>query len=275
MSGRIKMNSVKASGKINTSGNRKALTECGRVAIGEKRQNNGGFEYPVSTDYFVIKGGFESLVYAKYGPQPKELPIFFYSDDFKEVCNERLELRDNTGRLWGEGDGENFMIWSPKVQDHVPCTTEQRPDLMDAMVDLVTKDLSKELAKYIEWKQVLTIRFIIKDIPVLGYWQFSTKAVKTTIPNLRDKFDECLSMFKTVRFFPFKMTIKKVKSNKPGDMRQYPVVDILPAFSMETGLQLSQYIQQNEGFNQAQIALMDLNDLKQDSNVKLLLKGGQ
>lgn len=271
MSGRIKTDSVKASTKINTSGNRRPLTECGRISIGEKKDNGKGYEFPTSVDHFIIKGNFAKMVTDKYGEKPNELPILFYSDDFNEVCNERLELRDHTGRLWADGDGETFRVYSPKLGDYMPCTTEQRSDLMDSMVELLKKDLAINQAKLIDWQQVLTVRFIIKDIPVLGYWQFTTKAVKTSIPNLRDKFDSALDMFGTVKFFPFMLTVKKVKSNKPGDSRQYPVVDILPGMSMETGLQLAQHIANNPDFNPAKIALMDLNNLNNESNTKLLL----
>jgi len=244
---------------------KRALPEAGRISIGDKGKTKEGKEYPRSTDYFVIRGSNALALQAIYGDKPTSLPIFFYSDDFEDVCSERLEIRDSAGRLFGYGDGETFHIYNPKTGEYVTVKTTERPDIMEA-----TKAFLKQ-----DWAAVLTVRFAIRGVPVLGYWQFSTRAIKTSIPNLRDRFDECLAAFGTVRFFPFMLNVKKVKSNKPGDSKQYPVVDILPQFSIETGLKLAEYLTANPDFNQARLALMKPEELAGMPAQTKLLKGGE
>lgn len=269
--GRINHDAIKkAQDTGSTQPVRKTIPEIGRISVGAKGVTASGKEYPTSTDYFVIRSKFDTMVHAKYGAQPTELPIFFYSDDFSEVCREQLELRDGAGKLWATGDGETFQVWSIKLGAYMSVTTKEQPDVMEKMIDLLRKDLSQDKARLIDWQQSLTVRFIIKDIPVLGYWQFTTKAVKTTIPNLRDRFDECLEMFKTVRFFPFTLTVKKVKSNNPGQSKSYPIVDIVPAISLETGLALAEHLQAHPEINQAKLALIDWNAKGGSDAVKLL-----
>lgn len=251
---------------------KRTLPEVGRISIGEKGYTADNRAFPKSTDYFVVRSKFEHKVTSKYGDKPTELPIFFYSDDFNEVCTERLEIRDKTGALYAYGDGETFFVFQNGAYKQVNQT--DRPNLMEACEQYL-KQQAGSMAKYVKWAHVLTMRFCIKDIPALGYWQFSTKGVATSIPNLRDRFDGIMQAFGSVRFLPFSLTIKKVKSNKPGVTDVYPVVDLVPMFSMETGLQVSKYLAENPGVNPADIALMDLSKPLQIGSNGLLLNSGK
>lgn len=271
MEGRIKNYDKLVPADKNTNHKKQVLSEVGRIRIGAKATSQNGTQYPTSVDHFIIDSRYAKMVTDKYGEKTEILPIRFYSDDFNDVCYERLEIRDRSGKLFGFGDGEIFGIWNDSHKKYVTVDSRQRPEIMDDTRAHLIQGLTSSQANQIKWEPVLTLRFFIEGISALGYWEFSTKAVKTTIPNLRDRFDQCMELFKTVKWFPFHLSIKKVKSNKPGDSRTYPIVDIIPAFSMETGLQLANYIQEHGSFNQAKIALMDLNNLGADSNTKLLL----
>ncbi|WP_028664445.1 recombination directionality factor [Runella zeae] len=272
MNGRIKINQPQKEDIIEPQ-KKQALSKAGSIKTGTKAISQNGHEYPVSTDHFVAssKFKFDAFVRAKYGDKPTELPILFYSDDFNDCCSERLEIRDKAGRLFAFGDGETFGIYSEKTKDFIRITTEKRPNIMDEVRAHLHESATNEQAKNIKWVQALTLRFIIKDIPVIGYWELTTKGLKTSIPNLRDRFDQCLELFGTVRWFPFLLTATKVKSNKPGDSRQYPIIDLVPALSIETGLKIAAHIQESGNFNQAKLALIDLNNLNNEGNNKLLL----
>ncbi len=272
MNGRIKTNQSQKEEVVEPH-KKQALSKAGSVRTGTKAVNQNGHEYPVSTDYFVItsKSKFDAFVRAKYGEKPTQLPILFYSDDFNDCCSERLEIRDKSGRLFAFGDGETFGVYSEKTKDFIRITTEKRPNIMDEVRAYLCENVTNEQAKSIKWTQILTLRFIIKDIPIIGYWELTTKGLKTSIPNLRDRFDQCLELFGTVRWFPFLLTVTKVKSNKPGDSRQYPITDLIPALSIETGLKIAAHIQESGNFNQAKLALIDLNNLNNENNTKLLL----
>jgi hypothetical protein len=239
-------------------GDKSGLMEVGRISIGEKRISQGGKEYPAATDYFVVKSRHAQHVHNQYGPKPQSLPIFFFSDDFSHCCFERLELRDKAGNLFVYGDGENFHVYNPKSGNYVPTNIHQKPNIIKDASDYLRQGMPDP--SKIDWTQVLYVRFIIKDIPAMGFWQFSTRGMKTTIPNLRDMFDQCLQTFGTVRFFPFELSVKLAKSNKPGENRQYPVVDIVPSISIESGLKIAEFIQDNPDFNQARLANMNLKD---------------
>lgn len=251
---------------------KRTLPEIGRISIGEKGFTADNRAFPKSTDYFVVRSNFEKKVTDTYGEKPTELPIFFYSDDFNEVCTERLEIRDKAGALYAYGDGETFYVFNKNAYKEV--TLSSKPDLIETCENYL-KSQAGSMAKYIKWAHVLRMRFCIKDIPALGYWQFTTKAVATSIPNLRDRFDGSMESFGFIRFLPFTLTIKKVKSNKPGVTDTYPVVDLVPMFSMETGLQVSKYLAENPSENPAKLALMDLSKPLQIGANGLLLGSGE
>lgn len=233
----------------------KVLPEIGRIGVGEKGYTADNRAFPKSTDYFVVRSRFERRVLDLYGEKPTELPIFFYSNDFNECCSERLEIRDKAGALYAYGDGETFYVYVKNAYKKV--TIGEKPDLIESCENYL-KESAGGMGKYIKWAHVLTMRFCIKDIPALGYWQLSTKGTASSIPNLRDRFDGSIQAFSFIQFLPFLLTIKKVKSNKPGVSDTYPVIDLVPMFSMETGLQVSQYLAQNPDVRPAQLALMDL-----------------
>ncbi|WP_080056829.1 recombination directionality factor [Spirosoma aerolatum] len=251
---------------------KRTLPEVGRISIGEKGYTADNRAFPKSTDYFVVRSRFDQKVTAQYGDKPTELPVFFYSDDFNEVCTERLEIRDKAGALYAYGDGETFYVYSKGA--YLPVTIDKRPDLIESCENYLKQQAGSQ-AKYIKWAHVLTMRFCIKNVPVLGYWQFSTKGVDTSIPNLRDRFDGSMQAFGSVRFLPFSLTIKKVKSNKPGVTDSYPVVDLVPMFSMETGLQVSKYLAEHPTENPAKLALMDLSKPLELGSNGLLLGSGE
>jgi hypothetical protein len=251
---------------------KRTLPEVGRISIGEKGFTADNRAFPKSTDYFVVRSKFEQKVKEKYGDKPTELPVFFYSDDFNEACTERLEIRDKAGALYAYGDGETFHVFNQGSYKPVPLAS--KPDLIEACENYLKKEAGA-MARYIKWAHVLTMRFCIKDVAVLGYWQFSTKAVATSIPNLRDRFDGSMQVFGLVRFLPFALTIKKVKSNKPGVSDTYPIVDLVPMFSMETGLQVSKLLSENPEVNPARLALMDLSKPLEIGTNGLLLGSGE
>ncbi|RRB06560.1 recombination directionality factor [Larkinella rosea] len=221
-----------------------ALTELGRIAVGEKVERSGQV-VPSSIDSFRIRGDHAETVHKIYGETITELPILFYSDQEELVCNERLEIRTADGKLFGYGDNQTFHIWNDELKKYAVTTTERRPQIMDETVAFVQKNLPPGKAKLIRWLPVLTLRFVIRDIPLLGYWQFSTRAVQTTIPNLRNKFDEYKKLFGSVQYLPFLLKVKKVKTNKPGMVYQYPIVDLVPQFSFETAHRLARYLREN------------------------------
>lgn len=215
-----------------------SLNEIGRVKVGQKTTARNGKEIPCSTDHFVVTTEYLAEFQQLYGEAPTRLPITFISSDTDHSCDERLELRDPSGKLVAHGDGINFEVYNDERKKYVFCTLNQRPDLMEGCVEYLKKKHPESQHKYLVWKPVLRLRFLLRDFPVLGYFQFTTHAEKTTIPAIRNVFDECLRVFSTVQFLPFVLAVKMVKSNTPGVATQYPIVSLIPEFSLNAGLAL-------------------------------------
>lgn len=194
------------------------LPLLGKIKIGDKAINKNGKEYPISLDHFRATGKYESFFLDAYGDKPNKIQIIFISDNFKDVCDEHYEIRDNAGRLTAEGDGENWKAYNPitdKYEYNVKATVEE---------------LEKKFKA--EAKINLTIRFILPKIPgVFGQWSFNTKGHLSSIPQIRDTFDQVQTMAGSIINIPFDLVVEKVKSQKPGSSNAFPVVSLIPNIS--------------------------------------------
>lgn len=199
------------------------LPLLGKVKVGEKIQvqkKNAApgvmVEIPSTLDYFRATGKYADVFDKVLGKRPNKLGIMFISDDITQTCYERYECRDTSGALLGEGDGKHFKIWDANAKgmvDYVIHTEADRPKI-NAMG---------------EWKQVLGIKFVIPAInTVMGIWAFETSGKASSIPNIRDTYDNVLQMAGTVINIPFDLTVEKVNSQKPGIKRTFPVVSLVP-----------------------------------------------
>ena len=193
----------------------------GRVACGEKSEKG----YPRSLDYFVASGKYAELFKSAYGDKPSTIQIVFPNDDAELCCKEFYELRDTSGKLVSEGDGETFKVWSDKTKAYITLSTEQYPNLMEMIAGKYPK---------CEWKITLTLNFIIPKVRgIMGLWSFSTKGSASTIPQVRDTFDAMLEQNGHASGVIFDLSVKMHKSNKPNDSSRYPVVSLVPNESEE------------------------------------------
>lgn len=224
--------------------------ELGRIGIGRIDKTDPANTYPVATDYFIPRGLFAEQFTALVGENPSQLSIMFNTDNDDFACNERLEIRNKAGKLYAFGDGETFSFYNEKDQKYsLQETIGKRPTLLEDTVSYLQKGTTVAQAKTIKWKNTLYLRFTLIDFPLLGFWQFSTRGVGSSIPALREAFDSCKQTFGTARYIPFLLTVKKVNSNKPNVNRQFAVVSLVPAISLSQGFQLREAMRQNPTAN--------------------------
>ena len=189
---------------------------------------------PRSVDHFIATGNYNEFFHKEFGKEPQKIEIVFISDDFRKVCNEELVLRDNAGKRIAYGDGVNFKVWSRTENKgrggYVDRNIEDTPDLHEQIL--------KAYPKAGEWKETLTLNFIIPRIRgIAGQWQYSTHGAASTIPTVREAFDQVLAARGFVKGIIFDMTVKMHVSNAPDSKSRYPVVNIVPNMS-EANVQL-------------------------------------
>lgn len=211
------------------------LPVISKIKIGEKRiSEKTGKEYPVSLDYFKPSGKYDALFLKAFPQNISKIPILFISDDISFCCNERLELRDSKGDLYGKSDGQTFYIWNENTKLYECFLKKDIPDI-EARTE-------KKTGK--KWQRILTLRFIIPAIKgVLGLWQLDTKADKSSIDQIRDTFDYILAKAGTVTRVLFDLTVTKVKSQQPNNPSSYPVLNLIPNVSDENLTLLKEYFE--------------------------------
>lgn len=213
---------------------------AGTIRIGEKRTSQKtGNEYPIALDHFRMDARPEYVEYFKeaYGEKPTKLEIMFFSDDPKESCYDRFELRDKAGKLYGISngiiEGATFFIWNKN--DWKKITEENLSaygGVQGFMDSAATHCESKQ-----GWQRRLTLSFLLPQIPkVIGYYKLHTGGKLTSIENLVGMFDTVKKARGSVVLVPFDLTVIIAKADRTNDPRQYPVLDLVCNRGFNEGL---------------------------------------
>ena len=210
------------SGRIinNTEVKRLPFPIVGRIKAGMKSEKG----YPMSLDHFMATGPYAPLFTQAYGENPSTIQIVFPSDDAELVCREEYVLRDNAGKLVSTGDGEDFRVYSEKTKAYKTITVSEQPDIMDMLSNHYKQ----------KWLVTLTLNFIIPLVRgIMGCWQFQTKGVASSVPQVRDAFDAMLEQNGHASGVIFDLSVKMHTSQKPNTASKYPVVTLVPNESEE------------------------------------------
>ena len=179
----------------------------------------------MSTDYWLADGKYASLFDKAYGEKPDTIQIVFPSDNPELVCREEYEFRDTQGKLVASGDGETFKVWSSKSKAYTILSVTEYPNIMEMVKSKYPSQ---------DWKITLTLNFIIPKVRgIMGLWQFSTKGSASSIPQVRDTFDEVLEQNGHASGIIFDLSVKMHTSQKPTTASKYPVVSLVPIESEE------------------------------------------
>ena len=202
------------------------LPRVGFIKIGMKNANG----YPQSVDYFIPVGKYAGLFTQAYGEKPQIIQIVFPDDDAEKVCKEEYTYRDDDGRLIASGDGETFKVWDGKKYEILTITNY--PNLMEAIAKRYPNKIVRSGLD--GWVISLTLTFIVPLVRgIVGVWQFTTKGIASTIPQIRDTFDAMIEQRGFCRGIIWDLNVQFAKSQKPGDKSKFPVVTIVPNESEE------------------------------------------
>ena len=202
------------------------LPRVGFIKIGMKNANG----YPQSVDYFIPVGKYAGLFTQAYGEKPQTIQIVFPDDDPENVCKEEYSYRDDEGRLIASGDGETFKVWDGKNYEQLTITNY--PNLMEAIAKRYPNKMVRSGLD--GWVISLTLTFIIPLVRgIAGVWQFTTKGIASTIPQIRDTFDAMIEQRGFCRGIIWDLNVQFAKSQKPGDKSKFPVVSMVPNESEE------------------------------------------
>jgi hypothetical protein len=242
----------------------------GKIKTGAKHPTKG---YPVSLDYFLFapmqEGGTKNRyieIAETLFPNSKEaprnrLPITFSSDSEDNIFN-ALELRDHQGKLIAHTDRKTISVsvteawekWYKANHDKVktPQPTPKSWLIFDVENEFGEDSIFGDFETFIgglqdkaqkaaagskslpEWVEVLRLRFVLVNFPVQCRWELRTKGTATSIGNIIDSYLAVKDRLGTVVGVQWELSIEKVKSNRAGIARQYPVLKIAPVITENT-----------------------------------------
>ena len=142
----------------------------GKVHLGLKQiHEKSQFEYPVPTDYFVVKAdettpeSAAKAFHKRYGDKPRQLSIMFPTEDMVELFPQYYKYYRSGIGLYCKGDGEQAMRVEEKegklVKRTCPC------DHLETG----------------RCRQVASLMFLLPDVPGLGAWQLDTSSFHSIV----------------------------------------------------------------------------------------------
>lgn len=231
-------------GRINKLSVSNTLPLIGRIKVGMKVVNENGKEYPTSLDYFRATGKYADIFDKQFGEKCSRIGIVFITDDVTEACNQYYAAWDK-GKLWGKGDGEVFSVWDDVAKAYVEDVPKTDPRVKSIKT----------------WAEYVDLNFVIPSLnSVLGYWKFTTKGGKTSIPGIIKSFDFIKERAGTVIGFPFDLVVEKQKGYNPGAARNYPVVQLIANRGEENISAIKKFI--DAGMHISDIAAISMDEGK-------------
>lgn len=220
------------------------LPLIGKIKVGEKATNSAGKEYPKSLDYFRPTGKYATEFTKVYGEKPDRIGVVFISDNIDEVCSQYFACWTD-GKMHGKGDGETFRVWDKDADNGKGGYVENVPK-------------TDPRVRSLKWDEYTTLKFVIPAIPnVLGYWEFTTKGKRSSIPGIIQAFDFVKNKVGTVVALPFDLVVARATGRTPGAATSYSVVQLVLNAGEENMTAIKNFL--GSGGNINDIATLSLN----------------
>ncbi len=147
--------------------NIRRLPRLDKIRLGIKKEGQKG-PYPQAVDYFVCP----DAVKAVYGDQPTELHVMFPSDDMELIAPQYYKCYSYSQSLICKGDGKHCRRKVDTETGDFANHDTKRWELADAVCD--PSQCSMLASK--QCRRVMTLLFVIPDIPGLGVYQLDTSS---------------------------------------------------------------------------------------------------
>lgn len=216
--------------RIKNSRNRN-IGIIGKIKVGDTIERKGK-KIPCSLDYFraTSENSYALNSFERLYPKKSELLICFSGDNDDFNTDHRFEVRNNQGKVYCYGDGQDFYISNGKEMrlleyDTIVSKYGSPALFMEKTEQYLSTDRYKAA-----FKEVLTLRFIIANIPIIGVWQLQTHAAKSSIDQILGNYDHIKNLNGgSLNQVPFLLGVKKVIGNSAMDFnRSYPVISLTP-----------------------------------------------
>ncbi len=201
----------------------------GKIKVGEMVQK-GNTSYPTSLDHFRATSNVNQYVeiFNRMHPKKNIIPVVFGTNDDEFNTNHRYEIRDSKGNLYAYGDGEDYYVsikegFKKFESDFILSKYGSLQVFLDKTEQFLTTGRVKA-----QWKEVLTLRFVIPNMPILGAWELRTMAAKSSIEQILGNYDLAKNINGgAIKGVPFFLRVQKVKSNRVLErQRIYPVISL-------------------------------------------------
>ena len=152
---------------------RRWLPRLGIIRLGIRKQGQGDTEYPEATDFFVCP----PEVQAVFGPEPKTLKIMFTSDDIEEIAPQWLKCYSHSQGIICKGDARactRKVDVNPKTGEIGSWANRDTKQWKWMEYECNPEHCEKYGSQ--QCKKVMSLVFILPDVPGLGVYQINTSS---------------------------------------------------------------------------------------------------
>lgn len=191
----------------------------GKIRLGVKKesQRSGGSPYPQAVDFFVCPPEVQEV----YGEKPTELKVMFPSDDLELVAPQYYKCYSYSQGLICKGNGKTCRRKIDVNTGDFASKETRQWELTDSNCE---PDSCHLLASK-QCRKVMSLYFILPDVPGLGVYQLNTSSFYSIV-NLNSQLaprDGFLRQFTTngrIAFIPLILSIKPQEVFPPGEGRK-------------------------------------------------------
>lgn len=185
------------------------IPRLGKIKTGVLVVAQNGKSYPKAVDYFVCPPEVRKL----YGEQPKELPVYFPTDDVSQLFPQELKSFRKSG-LFCRGDGQRAWRWTETG-------------------DIAERTCPCELLESDECKPVATLNFLMPDVPGIGAWQYTTSS-KNTIIGLNSAIETMHRTFGGLVGIPFTLKIVPQQTQRFDERHKEMVKTVIHVVTIDS-----------------------------------------
>lgn len=179
-----------------------------------------GNEYPVEVDHFVV----DDEVKAKFGPQPKTLPVMLPVENEEMILRQSYRVYGGNQRLLCQGDGENAERRIDNQTEKMPCPG---PTACDFAKDPKHPGKLRCTAR-------TDLMLVIPSIHMGAVYQLTTGSINSDI-DIRSGLEMARHLFGRISWVPMEITReeRKIADPETGKMNTHWPVRLYPIATIE------------------------------------------
>ena len=219
---------------------RPRLPRLGKIRLGVKVEPEGRASYPRAVDYFVVPPEVQAVV----GKEPRSLSIVFPTEDENQWASHFYRAYASSRGLVCRGDGEVATRLVDLEASVRKDTGELPQDLHPRYWALANRDSQKVAYQQIQCppdscpqslsghcRPVMTLQFMLPEVPGLGIWQLDTSSWNS-IRNVLSVIQLVRGLVGRISLIPLTLSLVPLEVQPEGTRKTVHVLQLTAPYKL-------------------------------------------